>query len=326
MAKTNNNRGNTAAIAAVKPLKKKKYNAKGSLLFYICFLVWPILQFAVFYIGVNFNSFLLAFKKIDEAGKVVPTFLDNFKYWFEGRGYLELSQAFVVSIKAYVVHLFIGVPLGILFSYYIFKRLPGSMFFRFMLFLPSILSALVLVLVFKFFIQAPFPGILEDVFGYKMDVVSWIGAGNVSFPLLMFYNIFAGFGTSVLLYSNKMSSISPDILEAADLDGVSSSQEFFHIVLPEAYSTISVFLITGVASIFINQYNVYPLLGGSFDSKSASIGYYMYDSVVDVVVSDAQPQIALMRTAALGLLISAIVIPVTFLVRHLLLKYGPSED
>ena len=36
---------------------KKKGN-KGDLLFYSLLMIWPLLQFAVFYIYVNFNSIL----------------------------------------------------------------------------------------------------------------------------------------------------------------------------------------------------------------------------------------------------------------------------
>ena len=44
----------------------------------------------------------------------------------------------------------------------------------------------------------------------------------------MFYNIFVSFGTSVLLYYNKMASISPEMTEAAELDGERFSGIFPH--------------------------------------------------------------------------------------------------
>ena len=39
------------------------------------------------------------------------------------------------------------------------------------------------------------------------------------FATMMVYNVFVSFGTSVLMYSNKMSTISPEIIESAQLDG-----------------------------------------------------------------------------------------------------------
>jgi len=42
---------------------------KQDLIFYVVMLAIPMLQFAIFYIGVNFNSFLMSFQKFDEASK-----------------------------------------------------------------------------------------------------------------------------------------------------------------------------------------------------------------------------------------------------------------
>lgn len=311
--------------------KKKKINTK-TLLFYIAFMAWPVLQFAIFYIVVNLNSFLLAFQKLDvNTGEVVSWGLDHFSVWFkEGLDHTRLIDALGVSFKAYFIHLVIAVPTGLIFSYYIFKRLPASMFFRVMLYLPSILSAIVLVLIYSYFISSPLKDILKTIFSasedsyYLYQETQWVGANTVSFPVLMFYNIFVGFGTSVLLYSNKMSSVSPDLVEAAQLDGVNTWQEFANIIMPCVYPTLSVFLITGIAGIFINQYNAYPLTSGTPRTESTTIGYLMYDNVLDAGSNLANKRIG--QTAALGLMLTVVVIPVTFLVRYLLLKFGPSEE
>ncbi len=313
-------------------VKKKKKISKKTLLFYCAFMLWPVLQFAVFYIAVNFNSFLLAFKKVDANLNFIEWTIDHFSIWFKDgtTPNLRLSAAIVVSFKGYLISTLVGMPMGLLFSFYIFKRLPGSMFFRVMLYLPSVLSSLVLVLIYSYFVTAPFRDILARLFTVSQDSkfvyseVKLMGRGQVSFATLMFYNLLVGFGVSVLLYANKMSSISPDLIEASELDGVNTWQEFFHIILPEVYPTISVFLITGIAGIFTNQYNAYPLTKGSPVPDSTTIGYLMYDNVVDA--KDNLADVKLAQTAALGLMLSAVVIPTTFLVRHLLLKYGPSED
>ena len=54
----------------MKPLEqtKKKRVLRGKdkdLIFYTLMMLFPVAQFCVMYIGVNFNSILLAFKKID---------------------------------------------------------------------------------------------------------------------------------------------------------------------------------------------------------------------------------------------------------------------
>ena len=54
--------------------------------FYIGFMALPMLQFIIFYIGVNFNSFLLAFRNIvfNSETKRYDYFwtFNNFTNWF----------------------------------------------------------------------------------------------------------------------------------------------------------------------------------------------------------------------------------------------------
>ena len=59
-------------------IKKKRFDKK--LLFYIGLLALPLLQFSIFYIYVNFNSIILAFKKYDVI---------EFSYDFVGFGNFE---------------------------------------------------------------------------------------------------------------------------------------------------------------------------------------------------------------------------------------------
>lgn len=137
-------------------------------------------------------------------------------------------------------------------------------------------------------------------------------SGKTRYATVMFYNLFVSFGTTVLLYSNKMSSISPEVIEAAQLDGANSVQEFFRIVLPQTYPTLSVFLISGVAGIFINEINNFAFFKYSWKSDTATLGFLMYltqKAKADIV---QYPPLA-----ALGIMMSAIAIPLTFAVKKL---------
>ena len=127
------------------------------------------------------------------------------------------------------------------------------------------------------------------------------------------------------MYSNKMAGISPEIIEAANLDGATQLQEFWHVVLPLTFPTISIFLITGVATLFTNQFNLYSFYGGYKtvpDSSLETLGYYMY-SRAEAAKLD---QTVYPPLAALGLIMTAIAVPLTFGLKFTLEKFGPSED
>ena len=63
---------------------KKRIGQKGDAIFQIGLLAWPLLQFAVFYILVNLNSFKLAFQEWVPDGQGVGGFTwENFGYVFD---------------------------------------------------------------------------------------------------------------------------------------------------------------------------------------------------------------------------------------------------
>lgn len=285
-------------------------------------MAYPVLQFVIFYLFVNFNSVLLSFKDIDvyDYSKYKWTF-DNFTRWFKDPTMFDqMIHAAGVSLKVYLITLVVGVPLGLFFSYYIFKKLPAAGFFRVMLFLPSILSSIVLVSIYVSFMNNVLADVLKKIFNMdkKIDFFSM----DRRFATVMFYNIFIGFATSVLMYANKMSSISTEVIESAHLDGASGFKEFWYIVLPMSFSTVSVFLVTGVAGIFTNQINDFLFFGTTPNNETMTLGYLLY-----VKTYTAKQNMAEYPTiASLGLMITVVAIPLTFLVKHLLDKYGPKED
>ena len=52
---------------------------KDGIVFYSLMMLFPVAQFAIFYIGVNFNSFLMAFQEIDIAEDTVTWTFQNFR-------------------------------------------------------------------------------------------------------------------------------------------------------------------------------------------------------------------------------------------------------
>lgn len=309
----------------MKNLKSKSFKSAKSMWFYVAILSIPLLQFCIFYIAVNINSFILAFRNItlDAETKeyMFSWTFDNFKNWFADENeFLQLTQTLLVSLKSYAISLVIGVPLGLLFAYYIFKKLPGSMFFRFMLFMPSIIASIVLVSIYRYFTDEVVSDFLKSIHIELEDKL--LSSENTRYATVMFYNLFVSFGTTVLLYSNKMANISPEIIEAAQLDGVSPAREFFSVVLPQTFSTLSIFLVTGIAGIFTNEINNFSFFNTRWKSDTATLGFLMYFRTQKAKgdISQYPP------LAALGLMMSAVAIPLTFLARWILNKVGPSED
>lgn len=298
---------------------------KGDLLFYSILMIWPLLQFAVFYIYVNFNSILFAFSKYSGDVRTL-----SFSYLFSNiKEFISsvnagsdtyLIEALQRSLSGWAISIGISLPLGLFFSYYIGRKMFGAGFFRVILFLPSVISILVLVYVYNIFVTDALPAMLKDFFGITLDN-PLDPTKKSAFGLILTFKIFISFGTSVLMFSNVVSGMSPETIEAGAIDGASSIQEFWYVVLPELYSTMTVFLITSVANILLDQFDVFSFYGWNPGDKVSTIGYLFFKQSTNSEAETLYPAIA-----AFGVLLTFIAVPTTFAVKFLLEKFGPKED
>ena len=306
----------TKAIVNIEPNLNKK-NRLGrrnkEIIFLISILIIPLAKVAVFYIGVNIKSLLFAFQTYEE-GKYILTGFNNFKAVFEAfSGDGVLLGTLTNSLVLYFVGLVVGLPLSLLFSYYIYKGAFGSTIFKVMLFLPSIISNLVLVLMFQYLVEDG----ISKLIGYNL-----LTNPDTVFPVLVFFNVYIGFGSGIILYSNAMSKIDPGIIEYGQTAGVNYWQEFSKVVAPLVFPTITSFLVTGVSGIFTANMNLYSFFGDSAEYYTQTLGYYLFVKVIGDNATPADYPFA----SALGVVFTFVCVPLTLIVRKLLEKYGPSEN
>lgn len=288
------------------------------LIFYIVMLAFPVLQFCLFYIGVNGRSFLFSFQKIsyDSTWTRVTEFsLDSIKLAFEELTGPNLGPVLGTSFLAFVCTYFIGTTLALLFSYFIYKKLPMGNFFKVILFLPSIISGIVVASIFMSF--------FDNTYSEFAETQGLLTNTDTRLPMVIFFNIFVGFGTSVLMYSNAMSGLSQEVIEAGRIDGCNQFREFFHIVLPGVFPTLTTFTITSVATIFTNQLALMSFYSTSVATENnlPTIGYVLY--VRTLQAGDEMTQYPFL--SAIGLLLTLVAVPLTLTVKTLLEKYGPSD-
>ena len=117
--------------------KTMKQSQKDALIFYVSIVILPLIHFAIFYIGVNFNSILLAFKRYDfNTGEYTFIGFSNFtKFINDIAAQGTLNSAVNNSLIFYAVSLLAGLPLTLIFSFYVYKKMFAHKFFRIILFL-----------------------------------------------------------------------------------------------------------------------------------------------------------------------------------------------
>ena len=303
---------------------------KGDKVFYWLLLALPMLQIAVFYFGVNFQSILMAFQRKQGDNYV----FDPGKNWNQFVEWVTTESStmngfwtnVVNSLKVWIFTSLAGTVLAVIFAYYIYRRRFASSFFKVMLFIPSVLPAIMMVSIYKNFLNQGVPAFLTylcetDIPEYLKSIMPGVfndkPDGNLRLNLITLFTVWVSFGPQVLVYTGAMDRVDPSMLEAAKLDGANSVQEFFKVILPNIASTVSTFLTIGVASIFTNQNNLFSFMSITPDPSEENMGYYMYRYTLQNQEGD------LTYAAFLGMVFTLIVIPLAFGARKL---FDRSED
>jgi ABC-type sugar transport system permease subunit len=190
-----------------------------------------------------------------------------------------------------------------------------------------VLSVVVLGLLYQEVLNTVYPSIMKTVFN-KTGVASLMTPNspyNAKFYGALIFTLWFSFGSNVLIYTGAMSGIDQSVVESAHLDGVNSFQEFLYIYVPMVFSTIATFILTGLAGIFNNQMNLHVFFKNGDEVEV--FGYHFYSRTAMYLEQGMNGHISeLHELAALGVIATLIIIPVTLLARKLLNKYGPSTD
>lgn len=300
------------------------------VIFYTLICALPVLQFCIFTFYINFNSIKMAFEtynyRTDGTDGIVRSFagLANFSRAWEF--FSASGQMIKNSALLFATNIFITIPLALIFSFYLCKKCRFSGFFKVILYMPNIVSPMIFALLFKNVMNYAMPAIFQ---GMPQLMVPLTENANMTYVAILFFNVWVSFGVNVLMFTGAMSGINESVIESAQLDGAKPMQEFFYISVPMIFSTLSTFIILGMTGIFTNQMNLYTFYAYEAPTSLESMGYYLYKaaSMADYInVDGLKGYLNYPQLAALGLILTLFVAPVTFIVRKLFDKYGPSED
>lgn len=287
--------------------KKNKYNWK-EIGFLISVGIVPLLNFLIFYVYLNFDSFLLAFRTT--SGNEISWGFENFKIVFQkfsstGAAAGELLIALKNTAIWCCVSIFLYVP-QILTTYFVFKKIRGSKFVAFMSMLPSLLPSAAYVGFVKYIISSSgglgwfYATFYND---YAPDLLANSLYANKT---MIFYQLWMGLGLS-LLWNGAMNNISPSILEAGRIDGTTWFSELKNIVLPCIWPTLSVSIMFTVAGLLGSSGPILVFTGGK--AQTTTLSFWIFAQV------NYSNNVEL--PATMGFLMSCISIPLVLLVRRL---------
>ncbi|MEZ0447392.1 carbohydrate ABC transporter permease [Cellulomonas sp. ICMP 17802] len=120
---------------------------------------------------------------------------------------------------------------------------PGMAVYRWIFFLPQVMTTVVVALVFKriYAPDGPLNTVLRAV-GLDALTRTWLADFTWALPALGLVGTWVTFGFCMVLFISGTSSIAPELYEAARIDGAGAVREFFAVTLPGLRGQIAIAL------------------------------------------------------------------------------------
>jgi len=250
-----------------------------------------------------------SFYKMKYIGERTFVGLKNYKDLFTRDDIFNSLKLSFYYMGGSVVQLVFALLLATLLS---FKTKLGNLF-KGILFFPFLINGIAIGFIFKFFFTHGF--VLDTVlgwFGIPLESLPyWLktqGLNNVS---LVGTSVWRYLGQNMVLFIGAIMSVDAELYEAAELDGASKVQQFFHIILPSIKTivTLNIILsITGSLSAFEPPFVI---------TKGAN-GTGTYFIIMDQVAHTSQ-KVGLASAMAVFLLL---LIFVATIIQKVVLKYA----
>lgn len=277
-------------------------------------LAVPLTNLVIFYFAVNINSVLMAFQE-NLGGKTVWSGYQFTRLFKElGMSDFIITEAIRNTLVFFLLGLLIINPLSLLLAYFLYKKIIGYRIFRFVFFLPSIISATVLTALYK---QLIAPGgvvaLVVEALGGSVPLLGYLATEGTALTAIVIYTLWTGFGVNIILFNGAMTRIPEEVMEYARLDGVGSGRELVQIIIPLIWPTLSTIITFAFVGIFTASGPILLFTKGQYGTYT--ISFWIYD-----LVQGVNKVINLEYASAVGLFFTLIGAPIVLIVRMLINK------
>ena len=289
--------------------KKERY-------FLILMLSFPVLHFLIFWLYNNLSAIFLAFQDANGNFNNYEHFKWFFNDLFSSVPRLAVREGLINTLIFWAFNTFVELPIAICISYFFYKKIKGYKFYRVVLYMPSIISAVIMATVFKNFSQSdgPLALIWLNLTGNTLPPLLY--NSNYAMKSLLFYNIWTGYGVNIILFTGAMHRIPTEVIESAKLDGITEFRELINIIIPLIWPIFSTIIILSIAGMFSASGPILLLTQGNYGTMTVSYSifqqYYLFNQIN--------------RAAAIGIIYTFIGLPLLLISRNLLSKVQEDEE
>ena len=220
------------------------------------FIMPVILGLLIWTFGPMIASLYLSFT--DYPLLKAPTFigLRNYRDMFTEE-YLRVVQSLWITL----LYAAMSLPLSLLGSLsaalLLNQRLSGIRFFRTAFYLPTIVPGIAMVFIWGWLLNPEFGLVNATLVKLGLPTLRWLAEPETALPSLAALTLWS-IGPAMVIFLAGLQGISPELYDAAKIDGASEGREFWSITLPMLSPTIFFNLVTGLIATF--QYFLPPFI------------------------------------------------------------------
>ena len=287
----------------------------------IAFLTPALLFFSLIFLYPIFRTGLMSFFNVEN----VTSGMDTWTFVSLGN-YFKLADTSLFRMSMWNLVRIWGVgglvvmTLALLFSVILNSGIRGKKFYRAVIYLPNIISAVALATMWLQFVYNPRFGLLSSFFKSigleSLGMTEWTAPGNKFWALLFAY-CFGMVGYHMLIFSSGIEKIPHDYYEAASIDGANILGQFTHITLPllkgVIKTNITMWSITSVS--FFTWSQLFSTVVSDVDTITPMV--YLYNQVFSGgnVVTERNAGVGAAVGILLGLCVVAVFIVINLLIR-----------
>lgn len=186
------------------------------------------------------------------------------KNWIGLANYREMlgDPLLWLSLRHNVIWVIIGtaapMAIGLMLAVLLWRRPPGFTLFRTIFFMPQVLSAVVIGIIWNWIYNPIFGNLnkMLDAVGLENVSRGWLGDPDFALYAVLAAAIWAEVGFVFVVFLAGLQNVSKDLLEAATIDGANSWQRFKDVTVPQLSNVINVV----TALLLIGGFNVFDIV------------------------------------------------------------------
>lgn len=233
------------------------------VVYFLIFLAFPLIF-----------AFVLIFHKWDIITPMEYIGLDNFVRMFSD---IKFFRALLNTIIFLVIHIPLQITIALLLAIFLNKRIMMRGFFRAIYFMPVVVSGVVITIVWQqlYAFETGALNLLLNKIG--LSKLGWLTNPDLAMPSIAFMATWKNVGLYIVLFLVGLQSIPKYLYEAADIDGASEVQKFFHITLPSLNNTMVLVVILSTIGGFSLFVEPFVMTGGGPMNRTLSAMLYIYN-------------------------------------------------